>query len=228
MTIVARSLAAIKPSATIAITQMARVLKSSGVDVISMSTGEPDFDTPDHIKDAAHDAIRRGETKYTPVAGIPELVDDLRVDVLGELLPQVVDGEPEHVEDEPEDRSQIERLRDGNLECAEPAEEPGGEAIDEVAADPRQETEHAELDGLEHVTQERDRVAPDVVDCLLDVRDDVCEQLRREVHELQRQSEHDHLDAPDERHEPPQRIAERPEDPRERVDRVESTAGMSM
>ena len=73
MTIVARSLAAIKPSATIAITQMARVLKSSGVDVISMSTGEPDFDTPDHIKDAAHDAIRRGETKYTPVAGIPEL-----------------------------------------------------------------------------------------------------------------------------------------------------------
>ncbi|WP_137134327.1 pyridoxal phosphate-dependent aminotransferase [Rhizobium sp. FKY42] len=73
MTIVAQSLAAIKPSATIAITQMARVLKSSGVDVISMSTGEPDFDTPDHIKDAAHDAIRRGETKYTPVAGIPEL-----------------------------------------------------------------------------------------------------------------------------------------------------------
>ncbi|PZU17880.1 MAG: aspartate transaminase [Shinella sp.] len=73
MTIVAQALMAIKPSATIAITQKARVLKSKGIDVISMSTGEPDFDTPDHIKEAAHQAIRRGETKYTPVAGIPEL-----------------------------------------------------------------------------------------------------------------------------------------------------------
>jgi aspartate aminotransferase len=73
MAIVARSLAAIRPSATIAITQKARVLKSNGVDVISMSTGEPDFDTPDHIKEAAHQAIHRGETKYTAVAGIPEL-----------------------------------------------------------------------------------------------------------------------------------------------------------
>jgi aspartate aminotransferase len=73
MKIVARSLAEIKPSATIAITQKARILKSKGIDVISMSTGEPDFDTPDHIKEAAHQAIRRGETKYTTVAGIPEL-----------------------------------------------------------------------------------------------------------------------------------------------------------
>jgi aspartate aminotransferase len=73
MTIVARSLAAIKPSATIAITQKARVLKANGIDVISMSTGEPDFDTPDHIKEAAYQAIRHGETKYTPVAGITEL-----------------------------------------------------------------------------------------------------------------------------------------------------------
>jgi aspartate aminotransferase len=70
---IAQALAAIRPSATIAITQKARVLKSKGVDVISMSTGEPDFDTPEHIKEAAHRAIRRGETKYTTVAGILEL-----------------------------------------------------------------------------------------------------------------------------------------------------------
>lgn len=73
MSIIAKSIAHIRPSQTIAITQKARNLKRSGVDVISMSTGEPDFDTPDHIKEAAIAAIRRGETKYTNVAGIPEL-----------------------------------------------------------------------------------------------------------------------------------------------------------
>lgn len=73
MTIVARAVSEIRPSETITITQKARSLKLAGVDVISMSTGEPDFDTPDHIKAAAIAAIQRGETKYTNVAGIPEL-----------------------------------------------------------------------------------------------------------------------------------------------------------
>jgi len=67
------ALSRIKPSATIVITQKARDLKSKGRDVISLSVGEPDFDTPDHIKDAAMAAIRRGETKYTPVSGIVPL-----------------------------------------------------------------------------------------------------------------------------------------------------------
>jgi aspartate aminotransferase len=53
--------------------QQARELKARGVDVIALSAGEPDFDTPDHIKDAAIAAIRRGETKYTNVDGIEEL-----------------------------------------------------------------------------------------------------------------------------------------------------------
>ena len=62
-----------KPSATIAVTQKARDLKAAGRDVISLSVGEPDFDTPDNIKQAAIEAIRRGETKYPPVLGIPPL-----------------------------------------------------------------------------------------------------------------------------------------------------------
>lgn len=70
---VSRALSRVQPSATIAATQKARELKAKGIDVISLGAGEPDFDTPDHIKDAAIDAIRRGETKYTAVDGIPEL-----------------------------------------------------------------------------------------------------------------------------------------------------------
>jgi aspartate aminotransferase len=73
MAFLADALSRIKPSATIALTQKARDLKATGKDVISLSVGEPDFDTPDNIKEAAIAAIRRGETKYTPVAGIPEL-----------------------------------------------------------------------------------------------------------------------------------------------------------
>lgn len=60
-------------SATIAMSQMARELKAEGHDVISLSLGEPDFDTPDHIKEAAMQALRDGYTKYTPVPGLPEL-----------------------------------------------------------------------------------------------------------------------------------------------------------
>ncbi|MFO1237320.1 MAG: pyridoxal phosphate-dependent aminotransferase [Alphaproteobacteria bacterium] len=63
----------IKPSATIAVTQKARELKAAGRDVIGLGAGEPDFDTPDNIKEAAIRAIRAGKTKYEPVEGIPEL-----------------------------------------------------------------------------------------------------------------------------------------------------------
>ncbi|ATU90928.1 pyridoxal phosphate-dependent aminotransferase [Phyllobacterium zundukense] len=73
MAFLADALSRVKTSATIAITQKARDLKAEGRDVISLSVGEPDFDTPDNIKEAAIAAIRRGETKYTPVAGIPQL-----------------------------------------------------------------------------------------------------------------------------------------------------------
>lgn len=69
------ALARIAPSPTLAVTQLARDLKAKGRDIISLSAGEPDFDTPDHVKEAAIAAIRRGETKYTPVDGIAELKD---------------------------------------------------------------------------------------------------------------------------------------------------------
>ncbi len=73
MALLADTLARVKPSATIAVTQMARELKAAGRDVIGLGAGEPDFDTPDNIKQAAIDAINRGETKYTAVPGIAEL-----------------------------------------------------------------------------------------------------------------------------------------------------------
>lgn len=73
MAFLSDALGRIKPSATIMLTQMARELKAKGKDVISLSVGEPDFDTPDNVKNAAIAAIHRGETKYTAVAGIPEL-----------------------------------------------------------------------------------------------------------------------------------------------------------
>src|SRR6478672_3594714 len=73
MAFLADALSRVKPSATIAATQKARDLKNAGREIISLSVGEPDFDTPDNIKQAAIDAIRRGETKYTPVAGIQPL-----------------------------------------------------------------------------------------------------------------------------------------------------------
>ena len=68
-----KNLEKIAPSATVAMTQLARDLKSQGKDVISLSAGEPDFDTPENIKKAAIEAITRGETKYTAVDGIDEL-----------------------------------------------------------------------------------------------------------------------------------------------------------
>ncbi|MDR3408655.1 MAG: pyridoxal phosphate-dependent aminotransferase [Methylovirgula sp.] len=73
MAFISDALLRVKPSATIAVTQKARELKAAGRDIISLSIGEPDFDTPDNIKRAAIAAIERGETKYTPVAGIQPL-----------------------------------------------------------------------------------------------------------------------------------------------------------
>ena len=63
----------IQPSATIAVSVRAAELRAAGRDVIGLGAGEPDFDTPDHIKQAAWEAIQRGETKYTAVDGIKEL-----------------------------------------------------------------------------------------------------------------------------------------------------------
>ncbi|MET3355901.1 pyridoxal phosphate-dependent aminotransferase [Xanthobacter autotrophicus] len=73
MSLISSALKRIKPSQTIAISNKARELKAAGRDIIALSAGEPDFDTPDNIKEAAIAAIRRGETKYTAVDGIPEL-----------------------------------------------------------------------------------------------------------------------------------------------------------
>jgi aspartate aminotransferase len=73
MAFISDALSRIKPSPTIAISNLAREMKAAGKDVIALSAGEPDFDTPQHIKDAAIEAIRSGKTKYTAVDGIPEL-----------------------------------------------------------------------------------------------------------------------------------------------------------
>ena len=71
--LLARRLSLVKPSPTLAVTAKAAELKASGKDVIGLGAGEPDFDTPDHVKEAAIEAIRRGETKYTAVGGTPAL-----------------------------------------------------------------------------------------------------------------------------------------------------------
>ncbi|MEL7049591.1 MAG: pyridoxal phosphate-dependent aminotransferase, partial [Pseudomonadota bacterium] len=73
MGFLADSLSRIQPSATIAVSTKARALKADGRDIISLSAGEPDFDTPQNIKDAAAKAMADGKTKYTDVDGIPEL-----------------------------------------------------------------------------------------------------------------------------------------------------------
>ncbi len=73
MSILASRLDRIKPSPTIAVTQKARDLKAQGRDVIGLGAGEPDFDTPEHIIEAAYKAMKDGKTRYTPVPGVPEL-----------------------------------------------------------------------------------------------------------------------------------------------------------
>ena len=73
MSIVSNNLKRIKPSPTIAVTQKAKELKALGKDIIGLGAGEPDFDTPDNIKQAAIKAIKDGDTKYTAVDGTPAL-----------------------------------------------------------------------------------------------------------------------------------------------------------
>ena len=73
MSIISDSLKRIKPSPTIAVTQKARELRAAGKDVVGLGAGEPDFDTPDNIKEAAIKAIKNGDTKYTAVDGTSEL-----------------------------------------------------------------------------------------------------------------------------------------------------------
>jgi aspartate aminotransferase len=73
MSIVSNSLKRIKPSPTLAVSQKARELKAAGKDIISLGAGEPDFDTPNNIKQAAIKAINEGDTKYTAVDGTPVL-----------------------------------------------------------------------------------------------------------------------------------------------------------
>ena len=73
MSLTAERLDRISPSQTIAITSKARALKAAGRDIIGLAAGEPDFDTPQNVKDAAIAAIARGETKYTDVSGTPAL-----------------------------------------------------------------------------------------------------------------------------------------------------------
>ena len=73
-----RRIQALSPSMTIAVSTLARELKAEGKDILSFSAGEPDFDTPTRIKEAAIDAINQGFTKYTAVVGIPELLEAIR------------------------------------------------------------------------------------------------------------------------------------------------------
>jgi aspartate aminotransferase len=75
MSIISNNLKRIKPSPTIAVTQKARELRASGKDIVGLGAGEPDFDTPDNIKQAAIKAIKDGDTKYTAVDGTPALKD---------------------------------------------------------------------------------------------------------------------------------------------------------
>jgi aspartate aminotransferase len=73
MSLLAQRTELIKPSPTLAISAKAKALKEAGNDVVSFGAGEPDFDTPEHIKDAAVKALQKGETKYTAVGGTPQM-----------------------------------------------------------------------------------------------------------------------------------------------------------
>ena len=75
---ISRRLKNIGPSLTLAVTARAKALKKEGVDVVSFAAGEPDFETPEHIKEAARQAIAQGRTRYTPARGMPELIEAVR------------------------------------------------------------------------------------------------------------------------------------------------------
>ena len=101
MTFISDSLNRIKPSATMVITAKATQLKREGKKVIGLSSGEPDFDTPQHVKQAAIDAINNGYTKYTNIEGIPELRqsivekfkkdNDLNYDISNVIFKKIID-----------------------------------------------------------------------------------------------------------------------------------------
>ena len=82
MALISKRLSRFKPSLTVKISQRAREMSKEGEKVISLSSGEPDFDTPDHIKDYAVKAINDGFTKYTQVDGI----DDLKKAIINKFL----------------------------------------------------------------------------------------------------------------------------------------------
>ena len=73
--VLSKRIDSISPSVTLAITAKAKQMKAEGVDVIGFGAGEPDFDTPEHIKEAAKKALDDGFTKYTPASGTKELKD---------------------------------------------------------------------------------------------------------------------------------------------------------
>jgi len=81
----------IKPSPTLAVTALANALKAKGVDVIGFGSGEPDFDTPEHIKKIAIDDLNKGFTKYTAVSGIPEIYS---AGDIGLRYDEYIDGRP--------------------------------------------------------------------------------------------------------------------------------------
>ncbi|PAQ12717.1 aspartate aminotransferase [Bacillaceae bacterium SAOS 7] len=71
----AQRVKALTPSTTLAITAKAKEMKAQGIDVIGLGAGEPDFNTPEHIIEAAYESMKKGQTKYTPAGGLPELKD---------------------------------------------------------------------------------------------------------------------------------------------------------
>ena len=77
----AKRIRQIPPSATLALNAKANQLKSQGVDIVNFGVGEPDFDTPENIREAAIRAIKEGFTRYTPVSGIPELKEAIIQDL---------------------------------------------------------------------------------------------------------------------------------------------------
>ena len=87
-------IARVAPSATLAISDKAKKMQRDGIDVISLSIGEPDFDTPRHIRNACIDALNRGETHYAPSNGIPELLNAISKKITGE---NHFSCSPEHV-----------------------------------------------------------------------------------------------------------------------------------
>ena len=84
MALLSHAINRIQPSPTIAVTNKAAELKRAGRDIIGLGAGEPDFDTPDFVKEAAIAAIRNNQTKYTAVDGTPELKEAIRAKFLSE------------------------------------------------------------------------------------------------------------------------------------------------